>query len=94
MPHYNYECSICGHVQEEIHSIKDCDTIIVNCVMCNRVSERLINMPHIEGSCIYPFRLWNLDLGNQKDILIRDKAHHKKVLYARGLDSPSLHVGG
>lgn len=94
MARYDYRCPTCGCVTELTHPIADC-ALPRLCVLCCCAMERLINKPHIGGSLIYPFNLWNIRLPKgQKHITIENKQHHKQVLAERGLDAPALHVGG
>jgi putative FmdB family regulatory protein len=89
MPRYSYQCTECGHIEERIHTIKDCD-LSWYCV-CGSVQTRQVEAPFIEGSLIYPFKLWNL---TDETITVKDKAHHKKLLAKYNCDSPAIHVGG
>lgn len=93
MPEYHYFCE-CGYEVDLHHSINRCDENVL-CIKCNKNMKRHIYAAHVEGRDVYPFRLWNVRLPNgARDIEVRNKAEHKKILSKKGFDSPFFHVGG
>ena len=40
MPCYNHKCNKCDHIQEEVYSIAECDTIVVKCNKCKGKTTR------------------------------------------------------
>lgn len=90
MPRYDYMCGVCGMEREITHSISTCDERR-SCEKCKGVLTRIINLPHVEGSSIYPFQFWNAKLpGGKTSMEIRNKAHHQEVLAKRGLTAPNI----
>ncbi len=90
MPRYDYNCEGCGEIIEVIHSITECDRSR-SCNKCGVEITRMLSAPHVEGSSIYPFKLWNAKMPEgQYSIELKNKSEHKKFLKNRDLDSPSI----
>jgi len=101
MPRYDYKCEKCGYIAEVTHPISSCDDpSIIYCQRgrdeCHGIMTRLISAPHVEGSAVYPFNLWNIrtDKNGPGYVTINNKTEHKKVLADRGFSSPFFSVGG
>ena len=95
MPRYDYKCWECGYQTELIHTIIACDNVFT-CDKCGCEMTREITAPHIEGSEIYPFKLWNVphkDDGRDS-VMVESKQHYKKLLKKWDSDCPAVHVGG
>ncbi len=94
MPRYNYFCKHCESGIIIVHTISECDQEH-KCTDCGHLMNREIEAPHIEGSNIYPFNLWNLPLPNgQEEITVHNKDEHKALMKKYDCDTPYLHVGG
>lgn len=89
MPRYDYTCEQCKKTIEVIHPIRDC-TKKRKC-SCGGQLSREVNAPHVEGSLIYPFKLWNIKLPPGKfSVEVRNKAEHQAILKRNKLESPAI----
>ena len=46
MPTYEYECTKCGHIQEEIHSMKDMPKE-TKCEKCGELSKKIFSKSNV-----------------------------------------------
>lgn len=60
---YNYKCLSCGHVHQEIHSMKDNPTVLcTNIHCCNSPCERVVlSAPALDGDFHYRCKTDNLE---------------------------------
>jgi len=43
MPCYEHQCSKCNHIQEEVYSMAECDSIKIQCDKCKGKTTRLMS---------------------------------------------------
>jgi len=96
MPRYDYKCPKCGHIEEIVHPIKECD-LTFKCEKCYTIMQRIIEAPHLEGSNVFPFYFRNCRYDKKKHpkgILINNRSELRKLCDEKKLYHPYLHVGG
>lgn len=90
MPVYDYSCEECGITVERTHTIKKCSKPVY-CDKCDQQMRRLISSPHVEGTGIYPVRLWNLPIpGDVRGVVVNNKSEHWAILQKYKCQSPAV----